>query len=104
MAEVHALVATAKRKLLNCRLVLGGGLRRRNVSWRRTGALSDTFDWVANGLGLTFVDPNRTGISWEIDCIWMEEEKNDLNNYMLELADLMSEDQQGERSDKFWKM
>ena len=34
----------------------------------------------------------------------MEEEKNDLNNYMLELADLMSEDQQGERSDKFWKM
>ena len=58
MAEVHALVATAKRKLLNCRLVLGGGLRRRNVSWRRTGALSDRFDWVANGLGLTFVDPN----------------------------------------------
>ena len=58
MEEVYALVATAKRKLPNCRLVLSGVSRRRDVSWRRTGALSDRFDWVAKALGLTFVDPN----------------------------------------------
>ena len=34
----------------------------------------------------------------------MEEERYDLNNYMIELVDLMLEDQQGLRSDKFWKM
>ena len=28
------------------------------MSWRRTGALNERFDWVANGLGLAFVDPN----------------------------------------------
>ena len=48
---------TAKKKLPNCRLVLSGVLRRRDVSWRRVGA-HDRFDWVANALGLTFVDPN----------------------------------------------
>ena len=34
----------------------------------------------------------------------MEEERDDLDNYMLELVDLMFYDQQGVRSDKFWKM
>ena len=34
----------------------------------------------------------------------MEEERDDLDNYMLELVDWMSEDRQGVRSDKFWKM
>ena len=33
----------------------------------------------------------------------MEEERDDLDNYVLELVDLMSEDRQGVRSDKFWK-
>ena len=33
MGEVNALVATAKMKLPNCRLVLSGVLRHRNVSW-----------------------------------------------------------------------
>jgi len=28
------------------------------VSWRRIGALNDRFDWVANALGFTLVDPN----------------------------------------------
>ena len=63
MGEVYALVATAKRKLPNCRLVLSGVLRRRVLSWRRIGALNDTYDWVANVLGLAFVDPNS----------WMED-------------------------------
>ena len=32
--------------------------RRIGASWRRIGALNDILDWVANALGLTFVDPN----------------------------------------------
>jgi hypothetical protein len=58
MEEVHALVATAKSKLPNCRLVLSGVLRRRDVSWRHIGVLNDRFDWVVNALEITFVDPN----------------------------------------------
>jgi len=58
MGEVIALVSTANKKLPNCKLVLSGVSRRRNVSWRCTGALNDRFDWVANALGLNFVDPN----------------------------------------------
>jgi len=58
MGEVYALMSTAKKKLPNCRLVLSGVLRRRDVSWPRIVALNDRFDWVANALGLTFVDPN----------------------------------------------
>ena len=50
MGEVYALVSTAKKKIPNCRLVLGGVLRRRYVSWRRIGALNDRFGWVANAL------------------------------------------------------
>jgi len=34
----------------------------------------------------------------------MEEERDDLHNYMLELVDLMSNDRRGERCDKFWKI
>jgi len=56
MREVYALVS--EKKLPNCRLVLSGVLRRRDVSWRRIGALNDRFDWVANALVFTFVDPN----------------------------------------------
>jgi hypothetical protein len=58
MEEVYALVTTAKSKHPNCRLVMSGALRRRDVSWRRTGALNDRFDSVANALGITVVDPN----------------------------------------------
>jgi hypothetical protein len=43
-----------------------------------------------------------TKISLEIDCIWMEEERDDLYNYMLELVDLILEYQQGVRSDWLW--
>ena len=32
------------------------------MSWRRIGALNDRFDWVANALGLTFVDFARDGL------------------------------------------
>jgi hypothetical protein len=58
MGEVFVLVSTAKKKLPNCKLVLSGVLRRKDVSWRRIGALNSRLDWVANAMGLTFVDPN----------------------------------------------
>jgi len=59
MGEVYALLSMVNMKLPNCRLVLSGGLRRRDVSWRRIGALNDRFDWVANALGFTYVDPTN---------------------------------------------
>jgi hypothetical protein len=34
----------------------------------------------------------------------MEQERDGLGNYMLELVDLTLDDWQGERSDKFWKV
>jgi hypothetical protein len=58
MGEVYTLASTAKKIFPNCRLVLRGVLRRGDVSWRRIGVLNDRFDWAANNLGLTFVDPN----------------------------------------------
>jgi hypothetical protein len=39
MGQIYALVATAMRKFPNCRLVLNGVLRHRDVSWRCIGAL-----------------------------------------------------------------
>jgi hypothetical protein len=57
MGDVYELVSTAKKKLPNCRIVLSEVLRRRDVSWRRIASLNYRFDWVANALGLTFVDP-----------------------------------------------
>jgi hypothetical protein len=58
MGEIYALVTTAKVKFLSCRLDLNGVLRRSDVSWWRIGALNDRLDWVAEALGITFVDPN----------------------------------------------
>ena len=58
MGGAYALVATAKKKLPKCKLVLSGVLRRRDVPWRRIGRLNDRLAWVANAEGLTFVDPN----------------------------------------------
>jgi lysophospholipase L1-like esterase len=63
LGDVYELVSTAKKKLPNCRLVLSVVLRRRDVSWRRIGALNHRFDWIAHALVLTFVDPN----SWVKD-------------------------------------
>ena len=65
MGDVYELVTTAKKKFPNCRLVLSGVLRRRDVSWRRIGALNNRLDWVANALGLTFVDANSWLEDWD---------------------------------------
>jgi hypothetical protein len=58
MGEVYGLVATAKRKVPKRKLVLSGVLRHLDVSLRHIGARNIRCDWVANSLGLTFVDPN----------------------------------------------
>jgi hypothetical protein len=65
VGEVDALVATAKKKLPNCRLVLSGVLQCRDVAWRRIGALNDRYDWVANTLRITFVGPNSWIEDWD---------------------------------------
>ena len=53
IGEVYALMSTGKKNLPNCKLVLSGVLRPRDVSWRPVGALNDRYDWVANTLVLT---------------------------------------------------
>jgi hypothetical protein len=58
MGEVYALVSNAKKKLPKSKLVLSGVLRRRDVPWRRIGALNDRLFWVSNAVELTYVDPN----------------------------------------------
>jgi hypothetical protein len=47
MGEVNALVAAAYRKHPKRRLFLSGVLRHSHLSWRRSGALKDRYDWVA---------------------------------------------------------
>ena len=44
MGEVYALVAKAKSRFPNWRLVLSGVLRCRNTPWRRVGALNEKLD------------------------------------------------------------
>jgi hypothetical protein len=63
--EVYALVATTKKKLPNCRLVLSGVSRRSDVAWRRIWALNDRYDWVPNALGIIFVDSNSWIDDWD---------------------------------------
>jgi hypothetical protein len=58
MGEVYALETTEKSKILNCKLVLSEVLLRREMSWQHIGAPNDRFNWVANTVGITFIDPN----------------------------------------------
>jgi hypothetical protein len=97
------LVCAAKKMLPNCRLVLSGVLRRRDVSWRRVAALNVRFDWVANALGLTFVNPN----SWIEDGDFARDGlnldgrgKRRPDSCMLQLVDWMLGDRQRARCDK----
>jgi hypothetical protein len=47
MGDTYALVNKAKTKFPQSRLVLSGVLRRRDVSWRRFGALNGRYYWIA---------------------------------------------------------
>ena len=63
MGDIYELITTTKNKFASTRVILSGVLRRRDVSWRRIGAMNDRLEWVANSLDVTFVDPN----SWVDD-------------------------------------
>ena len=65
MGDVYNLKNTAKTKFSTTRLVLSGVLQRRDMSWRRIGTAKDRPEWVANTLGVTFVDPNSWVDNWD---------------------------------------
>lgn len=65
MGDVYNLVNKAKTKFPKSKLVLSGVLRRRDVSWRRIGAINSRYDWIAKTLGVTFVDPNSWVENWD---------------------------------------
>jgi hypothetical protein len=67
LGDAHDLINMAKTKFSVSRVVLSGVLRRRNVSWRRIGAINDKLEWVANALGVTFVDPNCWIEDWNFN-------------------------------------
>jgi hypothetical protein len=59
------LVNKAKTKFPQSRLNLSSVLRRRDVSWRRIGALHGRYDWIDKALGSTCVDPNSWIEDWD---------------------------------------
>jgi len=65
MGEVYSLVNKAKVKFPLSKIVLSGVPRWTDVSWRRIGALNDSYDWTAKTMGVTFVDPNSWLEDWD---------------------------------------
>ena len=65
MGDVFDLVNTAETKFSTSRIVLSGVLRRRDVSWRRNGAVNSRYEWVVKTLGVSFVDPNSWVDDWD---------------------------------------
>ena len=64
MGDVYNPINTAKTKFSTSRLVLSCVLRRTDVSWWCIGAANDRLEWVANTLGVTFVDHN-SWVDWD---------------------------------------
>jgi len=58
MGDVCNLVNTAKNKFSTSRVVLSGMFWRQDVSWWHIGAIKSRFEWLAQTLGVAFVDPN----------------------------------------------
>jgi hypothetical protein len=65
MGDVYDVANTAKTKFSTSRVVLSDVMRRRDLSWRRNGAVNSRYEWVAQKLGVTFVDPNRWVDDWD---------------------------------------
>jgi len=65
MGDVYDLVNKAKTKFSTSRVVLSAVLRRRDVSWRRIGAVNSRYEWIAQALKVTFVDPNSWVDDWD---------------------------------------
>jgi len=64
MGDIYNLINMAKSKFSSSRVILSGVLRRKDVSWQCIGAANDRLGWVANTLGVTFVDPNSWVDDW----------------------------------------
>jgi hypothetical protein len=64
MGDIYDLINMAKSKFSSSRVILSGVLRRRDISWRSIGAVNDRLGWVANTLGVAFVDPNSWMDDW----------------------------------------
>ena len=62
--NAYDLVNMAKIKPSTSRVVLGGMLQRRDMSWHCIGAVNSRYEWVAKTLGVTFVDPNNWVDDW----------------------------------------
>jgi hypothetical protein len=65
MGDVYHLVNTAKTKFSTSRVVLSGVIQRQDLSWRRIGAVNTRYEWVAQTLGVTFVDQNSWVDDWD---------------------------------------
>jgi hypothetical protein len=57
MGDVYDIVNTGKTTFSSSIVALSGVLWRRDVSRRRIGAVNSIYEWVAQTLGVTFVDP-----------------------------------------------
>lgn len=58
MGNMYDLATTVKRKFPAANIVISGVIRRRDINWRKVGRVNESFQWVAERLGLLFVDPN----------------------------------------------
>jgi len=65
MGDVYDLVNMAKTKFSTSRVVLSGVLQRRDMSWRCSGTINSRYEWVAQILGVTFIDPNSWVDDWD---------------------------------------
>jgi len=64
MGDVYDLVNTSKSKFSTSTVVLSGVLRRRDIMalhWSR----KQQYEWVAQMLGVTLVDPNSWADDWD---------------------------------------
>ena len=64
LGDVYDLVNTAKTKFSTSRVVLSGVLRKRDLSWRRTGVVNSRYKRVEQKPGFTFVDSNSWVDNW----------------------------------------
>jgi len=65
VGDVYNLVNMAKTKFSTSRVGLSGVLQRQDMSWRHTGAIISRYEWEAQTLGVTFVDPNSWVDNWD---------------------------------------
>jgi hypothetical protein len=63
MGDMYDLISATRRIYSEAKIIVSGVLRRKDVHWRKIGRVNEAFEWVAERLGVEFVDPN----SWMDD-------------------------------------